>query len=342
MRRDFYRRKRLQKSLRRDPKSKKYSGYIRVIAPSIFSFSQNYDATVTFLQSIKQAAFKRPKTGHRKVFLDFETIEAISVGAALVLAAEIDRWQKIKNVKLVLKNYSSWSDDVKSLLHDIGFFALLGTPNSHSLCHGFSGEAISVLELISCDSANGERIAEISSRLSGIASAFEQDPVMYCAVLEAAYNGVLHGYPEKFSFQYPPLHKTWWATASWSPKEQTVKFIVYDQGVGISETLPRSKLYEKVVASLSSVTPVGSTLFKSDSTMIEAALKVSRTSRSDGHGQGLRDIVAPVESMAGAKLRILSGCGEVLYRQGEQISKRDRSNHIGGTLVEWTIPVGAT
>ena len=73
--------------------------------------------------------------------------------------------------------------------------------------------------------------------------------------------------------------------------------------------------------------------------MIEAALEVSRTSLTSGHGQGLTDVLAPVEELKGGRDRILSGRGQVSYSYGSPIEKKEHSQHLGGTFIEWTIPV---
>ena len=78
---------------------------------------------------------------------------------------------------------------------------------------------------------------------------------------------------------------------------------------------------------------------KEHATMIEAALEVSRTSLTSGHGQGLRDVVSPVDQLEGGRVRILSGKGQVLYEKGGKLGKVERTQHLGGTLIEWTIPV---
>ena len=73
--------------------------------------------------------------------------------------------------------------------------------------------------------------------------------------------------------------------------------------------------------------------------MIEAALEVSRTSLTSGHGQGLKDILAPVEQQSGGMVRIISGKGQIIYKSGQKLAKFEKNLHLGGTLIEWTIPV---
>lgn len=289
---------------------------------------------------MKDASKTTKRSGYRRIFLNLGTIQNISVAAALVLAAEIDRWQETWAVTLRLKNYRDWSPSVKALLSDIGFFELLKTPMRDTYRNLLPKDTVSVLRISSCSEMDGEILAGITGELERIAKLFKQDPIIYGALVEAVYNGVLHGYPDDYEYKYPPLRKRWWATASWAPAKQTVRFIVYDQGVGIHATLPKWKHWEKVRARLDNLPGATSTVGKYHSTMIEAALNVARSARGDGHGKGFSDIVLPVDEIEGSRLRILSGKGELLYEHGGKRRRTERQHHVGGTLLEWTFPVG--
>ena len=183
------------------------------------------------------------------------------------------------------------------------------------------------------------RIALIEDHLRDVASAFQTDPSIYMALTEAAYNSIQHGYPQEHDFRFPPLGRQWWATGSWSPVKSEVKLLVYDQGVGIPETLPTWKNWEKITEWVSAKHELASLFMKEHANLIEAALEVSRTSLTSGRGQGLKDVLSPVDVLGTGKVRILSGKGQVGYSPGGAITKRENSLHLGGTLIEWTIPV---
>lgn len=78
--------------------------------------------------------------------------------------------------------------------------------------------------------------------------------------------------------------------------------------------------------------------------MIKAALEVSRTSRGvgSGRGQGLTDVVSPIDELGDGRLRILSGRGCILHRPGDDIKCVEFERDLDGTLIEWVIPVGAS
>lgn len=313
---------------------------VRIVPPSVFNLSTNYDSTISCLEDLKCATLlKPPANERRKVYIDLTPITDLSITAALVLAAEIDRWRQLKRAPLSPRNPDKWNPKVKNLLIDIGFFDLLGTVAPARADVSDMGGEYSVLKLTSCNTLDRKRIVQIEDDLRGLATALEQESSIYSALTEAAYNCLKHAYPAGCNFRFPPLGKYWWATGSWSPERSEVRIIVYDQGVGIAETLPRWNHWEKIRKQLTKKAKIAGQLLGEHSNMIEAALEVSRTSLTSGHGQGLTDVLAPVEELKGGRVRVLSGRGQVSYSYGSHIEKKEHCQHLGGTLIEWTIPV---
>jgi hypothetical protein len=284
----------------------------------------------------------RPKSakGRRAVMLDFTTIRSISLAGALVLASEMDRWRRFLGRPLRPANLSKWHPQVKHMLGTLGFFRLLNirTPDadpSHSTGN------ITVLPMISSESLDRELLGLLLRELQNVAVILKQDPAVYPALVEAAYNATSHAYPKEYEYRHPPVVKGWWATASWIPDKGCVKFVVFDQGVGISETLPRWEGWEKTRGWIAEkFGGLAAAALKDASKMIEAAIKVDRTSLEGGHGKGLQDVVAVVKAVPGSQVRILSGTGSVIYHASGDTSCKDEAQHLGGTLIEWTIPVG--
>ena len=313
----------------------------RVSLASSFNFSQSYSQTVQSLLQLKRATLVKPPAGHRRrVHIDLASMEEVSVAGALVLAAEIDRWRRLKRAVLAPRDTESWNPSVKRMLTSLGFFRLLGVELAEDTENWHLDKEVVVLQMVTDARADGEMIWEIGEHLSTVASVFEQDPVIYAALVEAAYNSTLHGYPEGYEYEFKPIRKRWWATACWYPHENVVRFLVYDQGVGIAATLPRSRHWESVRNLLSKLPVVGG-LAQDSSSMIEAAIEVCRTSRSGGHGKGLSDVVAPIKGLRGARVRILSGRGSYICYGDGRIEKGDNALSLGGTLIEWTIPTGS-
>ena len=337
--------------------------------PSDFSFERNYFNTVSFLREFKRAVSNQ-HSGKIKdiIFVDMEKIERLSLTGALVLAAEMDRWRKVGGKsrkdggRLSAKNLTAWNREVRWLLQSIGFFDLLNVKltKKETMKENTESPHVTVLPMISSgeissgrkvdqEKLDQELLTDMRERLDKISSRWKLDSqqlvkirhLLYASLIEATYNVALHAYPDNHDYEFEPVIKGWWATAGWFPKEECVKFIVYDQGIGIPATLPLSSIWEGIIDRLKIVFGDNFRIAMNESSnLIEAALDYERTIRGGGHGKGLQDIVRVVKNVPKASVRILSGSGKILYDNDERIKqKRDESLHIGGTLIEWTIPV---
>ncbi|MES0861575.1 hypothetical protein ABLN87_04385 [Ruegeria sp. SCPT10] len=316
-----------------------------IVFPETFSFSGNYEETVAALDELKI-------TGHRfsikqkHVRLDLRDVKEISIAAILVLASEIDRILTLSagtdSIRFSAFRLGDWRAAIVARLDDLGFFRLLDVNIGVKWPEEMFGDGFSVVQMIGCSKFLPERVDRLTSQLLQVADFFEQKPLVYEAVVEAIHNTGQHAYPENGEFKYTPLVGSWWVTAGFTPADHEIRVVAFDQGVGIPNTLPRWGLFEQVVTMLSDLSSEVSELLKEDARMIAAALAVSRTSKSKimGRGQGLSDVVAPIDELGVGRVRILSGGGGILYKNEGDIELLSLGKHIGGTLIEWCIPVG--
>lgn len=323
--------------MKRFPKQKP----ITIYPPEEFNLSKNYDATVTCLEQLRSVALARgPRGSLRPVMLDFTSIKTITLAGALVLASEMHRWKRVIGRPLRPARLDEWDPHVKLMLSRLGFFELLGI-DVRIEGSGIDVTSVTVLPMISSTSIDGALLGKMLSRLRDVALILRQDPAVYPALVEAAYNATIHAYPRDQKLRHPAVIKGWWATACWLPDKKCVKFVVFDQGVGIAETLPRWQGWERIRGWIADrFGTLGAGALRDASKMIEAAIKLDRSSLSGGHGKGLQDVVAVVHAVPGAQVRILSGTGSVIYTADGRTTCRDEAQHLGGTLIEWTIPVG--
>jgi hypothetical protein len=330
--RNKLKRKIVIKARRLENKRKSSIGEILITPPQVFCFEKNYTQTVECLQSLKRLALVKSKNTRQSIAIDIKEIQEISISAALALAAEIDRWRKFVGKSLRPRNLNGWNARVRSLLRGLGFFQLLDVKDDGRLLQ--MSDEITVLPMIS-DTALDKKILASLSRISSV---LHNNPDIYGALVEAAYNVTKHAYPHEHNWEYPPIIKGWWATACLDPKTGFVKFVIYDQGVGIPATLPRWQGWERVRQHISRI-PLAGQVVNDNSELILAALEVDRSSLDGGHGKGLQDIMEILQSFNGASVMILSGKGSLHHTYGQDKRLRDNTLHIGGTLIEWTIPV---
>ena len=135
---------------------------IRIPAPATLSLSRNYQETVAFLKKIKdEAKLSAKPVRNRQIFIDLKPITDLAHGAALVLAAEIDRWRRLQDLRLKPKNSDSWQPEVKGFLKMLGFFELLKV-NPHKVSVESSvSDQLSAVPLTTGTEMDAERIFEI-------------------------------------------------------------------------------------------------------------------------------------------------------------------------------------
>lgn len=313
--------------------------------PARFSLTNNYAETVKTIGQIKEIGHSRSRIP-RRIKLDLSQTVEVSIAAVVVLCAEIDRIQaqnnRVRINRFFTSNLPSWNAEVGAQLDMFGFFKLLNVPLRANWPDELFKDRFAVVELIACNGFLPERVKLLTDDLQNVAEFFRQSPYVYEGLIEAVHNVVEHAYPDDWEFQFRPLDGTgWWAAASFEAAENEVRVVAFDQGVGIPETLPRWGLFEQVRQRLSEGSTVIGDLIRDDAHMINAAIQVSRSSRDRalGRGQGLAEIVSIVDEIPLSKVRILSARGGLLYRKGVDPSLFALDGHLGGTLIEWSIPV---
>ena len=288
----------------------------------------NFSGVVDVLSRI-QAQSRRQR--NERTYIDFRQIRHLSPSAALVLAAELHRWNILRpGSQLRTIDIEEWDTEIRRLLEDMGFFDLLHVRLPAATEAGSEDETRYV-KFRSGRKADGEAISRLrTDDLEPIVGAMPRRQHLYAAVTEAMTNVVQHAYPEGAN---PPNCARWWLSASRNAATAQVSIMIYDQGVGIPETLPR-KFAERVRA-----------LARSDhARMIAAAHELMRTSTDEPHrGHGLeRDIRGYLKVLdCPATYRVMSLKGEYVYeRSANGDGNSDLKSHskpLNGTLIEWRL-----
>ena len=308
-------------------------------APRIFSFSRNYKETVEFLKEMKDATLLRPYSPRRSTSIDLVPIESMSIAAAFVLAAEVQRWSEVVGKGLKPRDLAKWSPDVRRVLNGLGFFDLLGI-NRPSEDVTLDESTVAIFPIRSGKGMDPKAIADALEVIAATVDVFVQKPRVYEAMAEAVSNAISHAYPSnsdlKDQKRYPnPVSKWWLATCLDHENEKIIVF-VYDQGVGIPTTLPKSKVWSGVRRELQKLF-TGSTYTNAE--LIRAAVETRKTSTEQSNrGRGLPELIRVADEAGGGGVRIFSGSGAIEYIPEQGIGMMDHTSHIGGTLLEWTVP----
>lgn len=320
-------------------------------APEIFRFSTNGDQTIQFLRNLRRVAtvqrrsLKRGKWVWPRIDIDLSKIRQISIPAAIVLSAEFQRWSLLKEVQLRPHRIREWDSRVLRLFSDLGTFELLGIskrlePTSRSF-------ELVLLPLRSGTKNDGQSIAALQEDLRSLGLLFDRRSYIFDGLSEAVSNCIDHAYSlvDVGEAAVPRVGLRWWATSCYDPETESLRFFVFDQGVGISSTLIRQRdwlpLLEPILKGVESVL-VKAGLKKPDCEVISAAFEVGRTrTKQSERGKGLDQMAGVVREVGGGYIRVLSGRGDVRIDAKGKSNSRELGFHLGGTLVEWSVPYAA-
>lgn len=316
---------------------------LNIVAPTVFSFTRNPRESLKFLKNLRRAADGKRKFLRKgrwvwpRLGVDLSKIEEISIPAAVVLAAEFERWSLLHQVQLKPSRLSKWSSNVRDLFSDLGLFDLLKIEiNDDS--RGLSDKVI-LLPLVSGTSADGQKVAMLQADLRGLGVIFDHKTYIFDGLSEAISNSIDHGYLTDDEDRFPRLKGRWWATSCYDPATESLRFFVYDQGVGIARTLLKQEewvpLLESVLGKF-----LGSRFSQTDEQVIRTAFEIGRTrTRQMERGKGLDQMAGVVRMAGGGYMRVLSGRGDVKTNCQGIYEGQSFDRSVGGTLVEWSIPI---
>lgn len=156
------------------------------------------------------------------------------------------------------------------------------------------------------------------------------------AVTEALLNIVDHAYPSDWNAPRGVRAGRWWISGLRVEDEKRLYICVYDQGVGLPFTLPRSKsdAIRHAVASLTGE--------NAGHRMIRTAVHTSLTQTGlQGRGRGLREMAKLIDRAGDGALWITSADGTYLYGKGTFAQDLGWTNSValGGSLIMWTLRI---
>ena len=324
--------------------------------PSVLSFEENGPETLAALADVRRG-LAMPLGGSRNTnkyskhrnarprwmgrYSNFEAIEKITPGAALVLAAEFSRPLHLSGAPGQVINAHKWRPEVLETLWDIGFFDIVGLPQN--LAKPDMHAPIVVVPMKTGHMADGAAVTDLINSLRAlypgtVGEVSEANMTrLYGAMIEGIVNVVRHAYPEGASYPYRPT-RHWFMTGAVDRSRGWTTAVIYDQGITIPLTLPNWQNYRgyarRIAARLGLVPHPNDP--KSDGYAIAAAVEESVSSTGEAHrGQGLAQMRDFVNQCRDGYLRLMSRQGEVVFRNGRPPEIKTHDVSIGGTLIEW-------
>lgn len=298
--------------------------YHRIPCPEHLSFERDYEGVLKLIREIRERSKRRR---NERTYIDFKPIRTVTPSGALVLAAELDRWNSLPGPTRFRKaDTDEWVPNVRRLLGQMGFFELLKLKVSH--VPDTASEGARYVKFRSGTKVDGEAVEDL--RLLDLAPVVSvpKAKLLFAAVTEAMTNVAHHAYGA--THRGP---KKWWLSAAHEAGE--VVILIYDQGAGIPKTLPltlRERMRDLLPGDLAT----------HDGKMIEVAHNLARSGTGESHrGRGLgRDVRRYIEEHDGpGTYRVISGRGEYTVPAGEGVTGRveSRARPLQGTLIEWRL-----
>ena len=299
------------------------------------SLAENFEGVTRLVDEIRSQSNRKR---NERVYINFREIEEISAGAALVLAAELDRWNHVRHhmgKKLRAVDVDEWNQDVRDRLEEMGFFDLLQVPVRRRDEDDRSNTKY--IRFRSGTHVEGKAIEDLRTLdlVPFFGDSVPKRRKLYAAVAEAMTNVVHHAYQNQTRSR--TIRPNWWLSASHNVEAGEIRILLYDQGTGIPRTLPK-RFGERV----QQILPEG--LWSTDAEMIRAAHDLTRTASGERHrGHGLqRDVRGYVESVeCVSAYRVTSLRGQYSWQRGPDGRSHESTHNYGrpllGTLIEWRL-----
>jgi hypothetical protein len=301
---------------------------IYINMPDSFNLHKDYNQSIAPLLAIRQLSEIRHR--HRRTplrWINFDFIRRMSTSASLILAAELDVWNRSINRRLKAKP-DNWDQDIKRQFCELGLFKLLGLDEPS---HYTSNEGSKKLVKYFVGGADDSSLAkELREKIEDLVGGTIKRQELFQGISEAITNVTHHAYPGN------NLHKLWWMTASFDKETRRLKVVFYDRGISIPKSLPRSSLWEQARGYL---TKHGLHL-KDDANLIKAAMEMGRTETGKSNrGKGLQDLLDFTKSYKNGFLSILSRHGQYKFNfdSAEKIELKQLDYKMPGTLIVWSV-----
>lgn len=295
--------------------------FVRIPCPEHLSFEKDHDGVLKLIGAIRAHS---NRLRNERIYIDFTPIRTVEPSGALVLAAEIDRWNSLPGrSRFGRVDTNKWAPNVRKLLGQMGFFELLGL--SHQV--DTASEGPRYIKFRSGTQVDGKAADELRA-LDLKPVSVPKAMLLFAAVTEAMTNVVHHAYG---TASHGP--RKWWLSAAHEAGQ--VEILIYDQGAGIPKTLPLT-LGERVRDLLPG------DLATHDGKMIEVAHSLSKSGTRQAHrGRGLgRDVRRYIEEHDGTGTYcIVSGRGEYTVPAGKGATGQVKSHPraLRGTLIRWRL-----
>lgn len=313
---------------------------VTLYLPAKLNFEADIEETCCNFSVVRRLSRNKSRANskYKLKTVDFSKVTEVSTSAALVLTAELSKWNDYTNNKLTPLD-SVWNQRIFDNFSEMGFFDLFANKPERKISNGGRADK-KLIRYIKGQSGDSEATRDLAKELVDlVGKPIDKWTILSSGIGEAILNVLYHAYPGK-SNDKPKKYQYWYLTGSYSSKTKRLKISFYDQGIGIPAALPVSKAWERVLSIIS----LGSENVSSHSALIAGAVEQGRSSSSDSdRGLGFPNMISYLTERKQGSLKIYSKRGSFkLYVQNglEKITTNNIKHSVDGTLIEWEAVLG--
>ncbi|KAB7624130.1 hypothetical protein [Alkalilimnicola sp. S0819] len=308
-------------------------GRVYLELPAVMELGESHDETMLYLSAIRRLVRgPRLRQCYWLAGLRFGELKHISLAAALMLTAELRGWNRGVADKLAPPT-DEWDPEVFRRLASLGFFEALGMRRAPPP-PAKAPSAVQFVRHIRGDRKRKDYRALKDQLTAAVGKRIEKWTFLHGGLDEAITNVGHHAYPP--GSRTWPKDRVWYLGGACDRDARLLQVAFYDQGVGVPESLPTSRIWERVLESLSAV-PLANK--KRHSVLLKSAMEPDRTSTAKtDRGKGLPDMKEFIRQRGAGSLVLRSGHG--LYRftvdaAGESYTTETLGLPVEGTLILW-------
>jgi hypothetical protein len=310
-------------------------GRVVLALPAVMNLSSHYNETMRYINAIRALSHNpRSRRYYRLASVRFDELREISSSAALILTSELSRWDDSIRNNLTPQT-QNWDPIIFEKFNSLGFFNLFRKAQVSPPKEKRESNVHFVQYLKGNHEDKDYRALHVQLK-EIIGERIKKWPLLHGGLDEAITNVCHHAYPTTLNVR--DKDRNWYLTGAFNEETRELKIVFCDQGIGVPASLPTSKIWEKVLQSVSSLPSANR---RKHATLLKAAMEVSRTStdKSD-RGKGLPDMKEFIRQRGSGYLALLSGHG--LYKLAVDGSQEKHKSDtldlpIEGTMIIWKV-----
>lgn len=298
-------------------------GFFKVKAPPVFAITADIShrkRVLAFISRLREACATR-----KKVVISFAKTETMHTCGTLLFYSELRNIVNTNTNGTDIRVRRSQNTKVMEVLKQIGLLSLLRYNNNINP----SFDDVVRWKFTTGNNVTASKYDEIVSALDEY---FEDEirQQLFKAFSEAMTNTHHHAYIEKDKARrIAEEEESWWAFSQ--VRDGLLHIVFCDLGIGIPGSLPRQQP--------DWVTDITARFGAGDAQTIQGAVHKSRTrTGQENRGNGLKQLVEAIKAVDAGYLSILSRKGGYRFEVGQEHTFNYHDS-IGGTLVEWKLPL---